>query len=173
MNSGNERISPRVFVITVSDRCYRGIRSDLSGPAILGRLAAWGWTVLRAEIVPDDREAIAEAIRGADQMGADLILTTGGTGLAPRDVTPEATAELIDRAVPGIAESARAATGANNPLSYLSRGIAGLRGRTLIINLPGSPKGVVEYLDHLRDLLPHALQQAAGGGHRDDVPPSP
>jgi molybdopterin adenylyltransferase len=153
--------SPRVAVLTVSDRSFLALREDRAGPILQERIRAWGWELTETEVVPDDAARIAAALRKwADTNQADLILTTGGTGLAPRDHTPEATLSVADRLVPGIQEWIRSRTGAANPHAYLSRGVAALRGRALIINLPGSPRAVTEYLDLLEIILPHALEQA-------------
>jgi molybdopterin adenylyltransferase len=153
------KLSAKVAILTVSDRSSAGEREDLGGPLIRSWAEAGGAEVLAAEIVPDERSVIADRLAHWSASGADLILTTGGTGLSPRDVTPEATLQVIDRAVPGIPEWIRASTGASNRFAYLSRGIAGIRGRTLIVNIPGSPRAVAEYLDHLGRILPHAMEQ--------------
>lgn len=155
------KLSAKVAILTVSDRSAKGEREDLGGPLIRSWAETAGAEVLGAEILPDDRAIIADRIAHWSGAGAGLVLTTGGTGLSPRDVTPEATADVIERPVPGIPEWIRATTGATNRFAYLSRGIAGIRGRTLIINLPGSPRAVTEYLDLLGKILPHALEQLA------------
>lgn len=153
------KLSAKVAILTVSDRSAGGEREDRGGPLIRTWAEGAGAEILGAEIVPDERAVIAERLVHWSEAGAHLILTTGGTGLAPRDVTPEATLQVIDRMVPGIPEWIRASTGASNRFAYLSRGIAGIRGRTLIINIPGSPRAVTEYLDHLGRILPHAMEQ--------------
>ena|SRR5271154_984017 len=155
----------RATVITVSDRVHAGIYDDKSGPAARQSLTALGFEVVGSEVVPDEAEKITAAlIRWSAR--ADLIVTTGGTGCAPRDVTPEATAAAIERPAPGIAEKIRLAGGEHEPRSWLSRGVAGLRGACLIVNLPGSPKGVRESLDAVGMLLIHAVTLATGGeGH--------
>lgn len=149
----------RVAILTVSDRASAGTYTDKSGPA-LGALvqSALGAEVVAMEIVPDEREVIAARLCGwTDDLNVDLILTTGGTGFAPRDITPEATADVIDRAAPGLAEAMRAASLKATPYAALSRATAGIRERTLIINLPGSPKGAIENLRAILPILPHAI----------------
>ena len=151
----------RVGVLTVSDRSARGVRVDLGGPAVAEAALAQlpGASVAERAVVPDDRAAItARLIEWADGLGLDLVLTTGGTGFAPRDVTPEATLDAIERLAPGLAEAMRAASLRVTPHAMLSRAVAGIRGRTLIINLPGSPKGAVENLAAIAPVLPHAIE---------------
>lgn len=148
----------RVGVITVSDRVFRGERPDESGPAIEARVAEAGDRVVAYRVVPDEieriQEALAELIDGLD---VDLVLTTGGTGLAPRDVTPEATRSMIEKEVPGIAEAMRYFSLAKSPRAMLSRAVAGVRRNTLIVNLPGSVRGVNECLDAIYAQLSHAV----------------
>jgi len=153
----------RVGILTVSDRGSRGERVDLSGEEIRRVVTSIGASVLKYEIVPDEREDIAQRLRAwADSREVDLILTTGGTGLAPRDVTPEATLTVVERLAPGFGEAMRAASLAKTPTAILSRAIAGVRGRTLIINLPGSPKAVRECLEAILPALPHAVDTVRG-----------
>lgn len=151
-----------IGIITASDKGSRGEREDLSGKVIAEMLAEFG-EVKRYVVVPDEREALSEAmINMADNLKIDLILTTGGTGLGPRDVTPEATLDVIDRQVPGIPEVMRAKSLEKTSRAMLSRAVAGLRGRTLIINLPGSPKGVRECLEFILPALGHGLEIMKG-----------
>lgn len=154
----------RAAVICASDRCFQGLRKDVSSPIIAEMLTGQGYEVTATLIRPDDYEALRTTMaRIADDGSADLIVTTGGTGLAPRDVTPEATAAVINRAVPGIPEAMRVESMKITPHGMLSRGIAGIRKRTLIINLPGSPKAVKENLYCILPALDHALLMLTGG----------
>jgi molybdopterin adenylyltransferase len=151
----------RVGVLTVSDRSARGEREDLAGPAVAEALTARvpGAAVAARALVPDVRaEIVAQLVQWADEARLDLILTTGGTGFAPRDVTPEATRDVIARETPGLAEAMRADSLRVTRHAMLSRGVAGIRGRTLIVNLPGSPKGAVENLETIAPVLPHAIE---------------
>jgi len=155
-----------VGILTVSDSCAQGRRQDASGPAIREILLAAGYVIGDERVVPDDRDAIAgELTRFSEEGGHDLVFTTGGTGLGPRDVTPEATESVCDRLVPGLGELMRAQGLKKTRNAVLSRGSAGIRDRTLIINLPGSPKAVRESLEAILDVLPHALEMMRGGGH--------
>ena len=155
----------RVGIITASDKGSRGEREDKSAAAIRELMAGLGWEVVSYRLVPDEPEEIKSAlIAFADEEKLDLVLTTGGTGLAPRDNTPEATREVITKEVPGLAEAIRSAGLQKTPRAMLSRGIAGIRGQTLIINLPGSPKAVRECLEAVLPALPHGLEILTGRG---------
>jgi molybdenum cofactor synthesis domain-containing protein len=158
----------RFGILTASDRSARGERPDLSGPALADLVKSQGGAVLRQAVLPDDRLTLAETmIEWADAGDLDVILVTGGTGLAPRDVTPEATRDVIDREAPGIAEAMRAASLRVTPHAMLSRLVAGARGRVMIIDLPGSPKGAVENLEVVMPVLEHAIHLLRGedAGH--------
>ena len=162
----------RIGILTVSDRSSRGERPDASGPALREQATELGWQVMRMEIVPDDLAILKETLaRWSDAGDLDLILTTGGTGFAPRDVTPEATLAVVDRLAPGLAEAMRAESLKITPHAMLSRAAAGIRGRTLIVNLPGSPKAARENLAVIQTVLPHAVQllrddPASEAGHQ-------
>ena len=148
----------RVGVLTVSDRGAAGEYADRSGPLAAERVvAATGWAIERQAVIPDDFDTIVQTLRDWCDAGLELILTSGGTGFAPRDVTPEATRAVIERDAPGIAEALRAESLKVTRHAMLSRAVAGLRGSTLIVNLPGNPKAVAENLDVLLPVLPHAL----------------
>lgn len=157
-----------VGVLTLSDKGSRGERVDSSGAAIRELVAGAGGTVERYAIVPDEAEQIAATLREwVDVGGLEVVLTTGGTGLSPRDVTPQATRTVLDYEVPGIAEALRAEGLRHTPMSMLSRAVAGVRGRTLVVNLPGSERGVRENLAVLLPILPHAVEtlRGAAGDH--------
>jgi molybdopterin adenylyltransferase len=156
----------RVAVLTISDSVSRGDREDLSGPALIAFCRSKNWEVVTSLRVADDPADIRQQLRElADKSRVDLILTTGGTGLGPRDNTPEATQAVIERIVPGIAEEMRRAGAAKVSTALLSRAIAGTRHRSIIINLPGSPTGAVESLGAIAHLLPHAIEVLNGGSH--------
>ena len=152
----------RAGIITVSTRGAAGERTDESGPAMRDALVAAGFEVVHSALVPDDVEGIATAILGALRAGANVVLTTGGTGLSPNDVTPEATRRVIDREVPGIAEALRTQSLEKTAHGMLSRGVAGAVGPALVVNLPGSPRAVRESLEVLLSVLPHAVELLAG-----------
>lgn len=154
----------RAAVITVSTRAAAGVYDDEAGPAVAQLLSEAGFEVGAVRVIPDGHGLVATEIRSACEE-ADLVVTNGGTGLSPRDETPEATLDIVDREVPGIAEAMRAASLRVTPMAMLSRAVAGVRGSTLIINLPGSPKAAVENLQAVIGVLDHALDQLAGGDH--------
>lgn len=155
----------RALVVTVSDRSARGQREDRSGPLLAALLGELGFAVSPVVVVPDDEPAVQDALRAGVAAGHDLVLTTGGTGLGPRDRTPEATRPLLDREAPGLAEALRADSRAAVPTAVLSRGLAGTIGRTLVVNLPGSTGGVRDGVLVLGPVLAHAVAQLRGGDH--------
>jgi molybdopterin adenylyltransferase len=156
----------KIAVVTISDTVARGEREDSSGPAVVARCNGFGWPVASTDLVADDAFQIQTVLkRLADEEKMDLILTTGGTGLGPRDVTPEATEAVADKMVPGFAEEMRRRGLEKTPRAILSRSSAAIRGTTLILNFPGSPKGAVESLDAVSHLLLHAIQIIHGARH--------
>lgn len=153
----------KAAILTISDKGHRGEREDRSGPALAAWLAQHAVEVVSAKIVPDEPDAIAAQLtEWADGNACDLIVTTGGTGVSPRDHTPEATRTILHREIPGIAEAMRAASLGKTPFAVLSREVAGIRGRALIVNLPGSPSGAVENLEAVWTALPHAVKKIQG-----------
>ena len=149
----------RIAVLTVSDRCWRGERADVSGPALIEVIKTQGWDVAHQDVLPDDLSMLREALSAwAERGDVDVILTTGGTGFSARDVTPEATRSIIEREAPGLAEAMRAASLSKSPHAMLSRAVSGIRGKVLIINLPGSPKAALENLQVVLPALEHAVK---------------
>ena len=156
----------RVKIVIVSDTVSAGTREDLSGPALRERCQKSGWTVGPPSVVADDEHWLARLLTDfADSGEFDLILTSGGTGIGPRDVTPEGTIEILEKQLPGIGEKMRAEGIKHNPRAILSRAVAGVRGETLIVNLPGSPRGAIESLDAIADILAHAVEVLHGARH--------
>jgi molybdopterin adenylyltransferase len=156
----------RVAVLTISDSVSSGRQEDRSGPAVITRCKELGWRIVASTVLRDDRSAIETLLKEiAAATSADVILTTGGTGLGPRDVTPEATIAVVERLIPGFSEQMRAEGAKKTPRAILSRAVAGIRGETIIINLPGSPRGAVESLDAIAELLPHAVAILHGARH--------
>lgn len=154
----------RAAVVTVSTRAAAGVYADDAGPAVVAVLREAGFDVSGVTVVPDGRAGVAAAIVQAC-VDADLVVTNGGTGLHPHDLTPEATLDVVDRLAPGIGEAMRAASLAVTPMAMLSRAVAGTRGQTLVLNLPGSPKGAIENLRAVLPVLRHAVDQLRGGDH--------
>lgn len=159
----------RALVVTVSDRSAAGVRADASGPTAVAALRALGFAVGEPVVVPDEAHEVERVLREAAASAYDVVLTTGGTGLGPRDVTPEATLAVVEREAPGLADAVRASGGDRVPTAVLSRGVAGVVGRTLVVNLPGSPGGVRDGVAVLAQVLGHAVGQLRGGDH----PPAP
>lgn len=150
-------------ILTVSDSAFAGSRPDRSGPALRQRLEQLGWTVSITEIIPDEIDRIAARLRElADARAVSAIFTTGGTGIASRDVTPEAARSILHREIPGLGEAMRAKGRESTPLASLSRSMAGTRGNVLIVNLPGSPRGAMESLDAIVELVPHIVDLLSG-----------
>jgi molybdenum cofactor synthesis domain-containing protein len=155
-----------VAILTVSDSCAHGKREDVSGQTIKDMLPKDKFEICEKKITSDDHQIIADELKYfSDKAGIDLVLTTGGTGLSPRDVTPEATASVCERTIPGLGEILRTEGFKKTPYAILSRSIAGIRNNTLVVNLPGSPKAVRECLEIILDILPHAVDMIRGGGH--------
>lgn len=155
----------RATVITVSDRSASGEREDASGPVGVGLLRDAGWDCADATVVPDGADSVERALRSAIEAGAELVVTTGGTGVSPRDQTPEGTARVIERMLPGIAEELRRRGAAEKPAGMLTRGLAGVAGRTLVVNLPGKPAAVASGVPVVLSVAGHVLDQLAGGDH--------
>ncbi|MFH8567270.1 molybdenum cofactor biosynthesis protein B [Streptomyces sp. NPDC017993] len=156
--------APRALVVTASNRAAAGVYPDKGGPLLVDGLTAMGFEVEGPQVVPDG-DPVEAALRAAVAAAYDVVLTTGGTGISPTDHTPEATRRVLDHEIPGIPEAIRAAGRAKVPTAALSRGLAGVAGRTVIVNLPGSTGGVRDGLAVLADLLPHAVDQVRGGDH--------
>jgi molybdopterin adenylyltransferase len=153
----------RAAILTISDKGHRGEREDSSGPALAAWLAERGIEVAETKMLPDEAEAISTAlVEWADAYHVDLILTTGGTGVSSRDITPEATRKVLGREIPGIGEAMRAASLSKTPFAIISRAVAGIRGRTLIVNLPGSPQGAIENLEAVWAAIPHTIGKIQG-----------
>ena len=164
----------RIGILTISDRSSKGERPDLSGPALEEMIKSQGWEVAGMQIIPDELQVIKDKlVTWSDSNDFDLILTTGGTGFSPRDITPEATAQVIERETPGLAEAMRAESLKVTPHAMMSRAQAGIRGQTLIVNLPGSPRAAVENLNVILPVVEHAVDLLSGdpgaeAGHRFD-----
>ena len=156
----------RTAILTVSDMCSQGKRADTSGQTIEEMLPKDTFEICQKIIIPDDYETITKTLRRfSDEQNVEVVLTTGGTGLGPRDVTPEATTAVCDRRVPGFSEILRSESYKKTPNAVLSRGVSAMRDNTLIINLPGSPKAVRECMEIILEVLPHAVDMIRGGGH--------
>lgn len=156
----------KVAVLTISDSCTEGSREDVSGQTIIDMLPEDAFEICEKKIVADDHEKIVNVLKSfSDEQAVDVVLTTGGTGLGPRDVTPEATASVCERMAPGFSEILRVEGFKKTTKAILSRGVAGVRKNSLIVNLPGSPKAVRECLEIILDVIPHAVKMMRGGGH--------
>jgi molybdenum cofactor synthesis domain-containing protein len=156
----------RISILTVSDSVAAGKSEDRSGPSVAARCRELDWRVVSTAVRADDRASLEAFLKeSADSNNSDVILTTGGTGLGPRDVTPEATEAVVDRIIPGFPEQMRSAGASKTMRALLSRAVAGIRGKTIILNLPGSPRGAVESLDAIAELLPHAVDILNGARH--------
>jgi len=150
-------------VLTISDKGYRGEREDLSGDEVIRLLEEWGFSVEDSRVIPDEKDMIKSALlEYADERKMDLVVTTGGTGVSPRDVTPDATMEIIERELPGMAEAMRRESMKKTPHAMISRAIAGIKGESLIVNLPGSPRGAIENLNVILPALKHAIEKIRG-----------
>ena len=161
----------RAAVVTISDKGHAGQRDDVSGPVLADLVSKMGANVVRRDLVPDEEQEISRLLTDlADSVEVDLVVTTGGTGVTPRDVTPEATRAVIEREMPGLAEVLRLEGYRQTPLAVISRGVAGIRGKTLIVNLPGSPNAVREGMETLSPILPHAVQMMRGEDTEHDHP---
>lgn len=159
----------RVSVLTISDSVSSGKSEDRSGPGVAARCKELGWQIVASAVVPDERAAIeAYLTKACESNDTDLILTSGGTGIGPRDVTPEATMAVVERLIPGFSELMRAEGAKKTPRAILSRGVAGIRGQSIIINLPGSPRGATDSLDAIADLLPHTIAVLHGARHETE-----
>lgn len=165
MTSPDLPADARARVITVSDRSHGGLRHDESGPLLSELLGGLGFAAVHVVVVPDELPEIESAMRAAIDEGMDLVATTGGTGFAPRDVTPEATRRVIDREAPGLAEALRMFNRDKVPTTILSRAVAGVAGSTIVVNLPGSPSGVRDGVSVLEPVIGHAITQLRGGDH--------
>jgi len=165
MTSPDLPADARAHIITVSDRSHGGLRHDESGPLLSELLAGLGFAAVAVVVVPDEIPEIEAAMRAAIDEGVDLVATTGGTGFAPRDVTPEATRRVIDREAPGLAEALRMFNRDKVPTTILSRAVAGVAGATIVVNLPGSPSGVRDGVSVLEPVIGHAITQLRGGDH--------
>ncbi|HEY3127863.1 MAG TPA: MogA/MoaB family molybdenum cofactor biosynthesis protein [Acidobacteriota bacterium] len=159
-------VNIRVALITISDGCFHGSRQDVSGEVLVDAVKAAGWEIISREVLPDEQKSLEARFRDlCDREKPELLITTGGTGLGPRDITPEATAKVAHRLVPGLGELMRMEGLKKTPRAALSRSLAAIRNKTLVLNLPGSPKGAKESLEAVMGLLPHAVEIIRGGGH--------